>query len=287
MNRKEHLYAIIGGCVGTILTLVVCSFLPVGAQSGGSNFGKITCTGLEVISLEGRTVVEMGSGKTGGFIVCKPNTPKNSTGVYMNAGRYGGEMICFQHINADTGAEESVKIGFESGASAEITINDGLVSPLVELSTNERGGTIEVISRESYEMDLTKITVDDLLRDPVEDGGVRVSVGDHGGAVVGFSRGEASGSVMLTSDNDGGLVLVNGKGTDPNRVILSASENSGSIVVFGADKDNAAIMTTDAHGGTFTVYGKGQSNTRAILGVNEYGNGVINTWDKNGYRLKP
>ena len=32
MNRKEVLYAVIGGCVGAVLTMVMCSFSPVGAQ---------------------------------------------------------------------------------------------------------------------------------------------------------------------------------------------------------------------------------------------------------------
>ena len=46
---KERLYAAIGGCVGAVLTLVVCSFSPLGAQSQSDvNFGKITCTELVV-----------------------------------------------------------------------------------------------------------------------------------------------------------------------------------------------------------------------------------------------
>ena len=32
MRRKEGLYAVIGGCVGAVLTMVVCSFLQLGAQ---------------------------------------------------------------------------------------------------------------------------------------------------------------------------------------------------------------------------------------------------------------
>ena len=33
MNKKERWYAVIGGCVGAVLTLVVCSFSPLGAQN--------------------------------------------------------------------------------------------------------------------------------------------------------------------------------------------------------------------------------------------------------------
>ena len=54
MKAKEQWYAVIGGCVGAVLTLVVCSFSPLGAQSqSDGNFGRITCTELEVVSPDG------------------------------------------------------------------------------------------------------------------------------------------------------------------------------------------------------------------------------------------
>ena len=37
MNTKERFYAVIGGCVGAVLTLVVCSFSPLGAQNQSRN----------------------------------------------------------------------------------------------------------------------------------------------------------------------------------------------------------------------------------------------------------
>ena len=54
MKTKEGLYAIIGGCVGAVLTMVVCSFSPRGAQSqSDGNFGRITCTDLKVMRSDG------------------------------------------------------------------------------------------------------------------------------------------------------------------------------------------------------------------------------------------
>ena len=47
MNRKGSLYAVIGGCVGAVLTLAVCSVMPIGAQNGDATFGEIICTGAE------------------------------------------------------------------------------------------------------------------------------------------------------------------------------------------------------------------------------------------------
>ena len=49
MNRKGSLYAVIGGCVGAVLTLAVCSVMPIGAQNGDATFGEIICTGLKVV----------------------------------------------------------------------------------------------------------------------------------------------------------------------------------------------------------------------------------------------
>ncbi len=65
MNRKESLYAVIGGCVGAILTMAVCSVLPLGAlsqsnRSGETSFGEINCTGLRVFNPYGIRVIELG-----------------------------------------------------------------------------------------------------------------------------------------------------------------------------------------------------------------------------------
>ena len=32
MNKKERLYTVLGGVIGTVLTMVVCSFSPLGAH---------------------------------------------------------------------------------------------------------------------------------------------------------------------------------------------------------------------------------------------------------------
>ena len=64
MNTKERLYAVIGGCVGAVLTMVVCSVVPIGAQSKADRFGEITCNGIKVVNRNGRTMVELGSGET-------------------------------------------------------------------------------------------------------------------------------------------------------------------------------------------------------------------------------
>ena len=61
MKAKERLYAVIGGCVGAVLTMVVCSFLPLGAQSQGGSFGEITCTGLKVVNARNNEIISLSS----------------------------------------------------------------------------------------------------------------------------------------------------------------------------------------------------------------------------------
>lgn len=49
MRRKEMLIAVIGGIVGAVLTMMVGSVLPLGAQSQSGNLGEIECTKLTII----------------------------------------------------------------------------------------------------------------------------------------------------------------------------------------------------------------------------------------------
>ena len=58
MCKKEQWYAVIGGCVGAVVTMAVCSVMPIGAQSGeDAIFRKITCEELEVVSSIGSVTI--------------------------------------------------------------------------------------------------------------------------------------------------------------------------------------------------------------------------------------
>ena len=65
MRRKESVYAVIGGIVGAVLTLAVCSVMPLGAQNGNATFGEITCTKLNVVDAAGETNVYLGTDEDG------------------------------------------------------------------------------------------------------------------------------------------------------------------------------------------------------------------------------
>ena len=73
MRRKEALYAVIGGVVGAVLTMVCCLFMPFVAQSQSEVapdgvFGQITCRGMKVVDSEGKLGVLIFNGDYGGRV---------------------------------------------------------------------------------------------------------------------------------------------------------------------------------------------------------------------------
>ena len=97
MRRKEGLYAVIGGCVGAVLTMVVCSFLPLGAQSQlEANFGEITCTALRVVNEKNNEIITLGSNPKFGHAQVRPCDSDGSVleGLILAAGD-GGSISSF------------------------------------------------------------------------------------------------------------------------------------------------------------------------------------------------
>ena len=50
----------------------------------------------------------------------------------------------------------------------------------------------------------------------------------------------------------------------------------------GKDGEPVVGLGITEHGGRVIVFGKGEG--KAGMGINENGNGVVTTWDTNGYR---
>ena len=93
-------------------------------------------------------------------------------------------------------------------------------------------------------------------------------------------HGKNGGIVFISATEHGGIVLV--RGNDGGIASMSATEHGGVVDVSGNDSGSTK-MGTDEHGGRVDVFNN-QGKNRAVMGVNEYGNGVVSTWDKNGYR---
>ena len=106
-------------------------------------------------------------------------------------------------------------------------------------------------------------------------GGSILISGDYGTALVDIRNDEHGGSVSVTRGEMGNFAAQ-----------MGATEDGGYVWVHDFEKDGGmAAMTINENGGIVSVFGKGDSKINAAVGVSEHGNGVVNKWDKNGYRL--
>ena len=118
MNRKAGLYAVIGGVVGAVLTMAVCSVMPIGAQNGDATFGEITCTGLRVVDAggDGLAGVIMGVNKNGGMVQVRG---KGSTAaVQVGIKEHGGAVAVYGKGSDKSRAIMSVNEYGNGGVSA-------------------------------------------------------------------------------------------------------------------------------------------------------------------------
>ena len=71
---------------------------------------------------------------------------------------------------------------------------------------------------------------------------------------------------------------------------MHIATHGGSVEVYGNGKTAgtqicaSALMHITEDGGRVAVGSHGDSEGKATMEVNRYGNGVVGTWDKNGYR---
>ena len=94
MKTKEAWYAVVGGCVGAVLTMVVCSFSPLGAQSqSNGNFDMVTCRKLNVVDSDGIARVALTVFRDAGFVgvLDKNELPRAA----MTDEEHGGGVIVF------------------------------------------------------------------------------------------------------------------------------------------------------------------------------------------------
>ena len=61
--------------------------------------------------------------------------------------------------------------------------------------------------------------------------------------------------------------------------------DGGGILLFGKNGRAGSLIGTDKHGGTVSLSDT-DGESRVIMRINEFGDGVISTWDKNGYLVK-
>ncbi len=113
-------------------------------------------------------------------------------------------------------------------------------------------------------------------------GVAELSVGEYGGTVwLEGNNGEPS-AVIRSTDHGGEVVVSNLSGH--TRVVMYAYDDRGFVDVKGLWPTVFARLEETKYGGCVSVFSQGER--RAVMSVDENGNGVVNTWDKNGNPLK-
>lgn len=101
-----------------------------------------------------------------------------------------------------------------------------------------------------------------------------IQVFDRAGVSVYRVGVTTNGGDMNVYDKGGGVAA--GMGVGANGGMVTVADNNGKT---------CAAMQVLPEGGVVVVLGN-DGKLRAVMSVNEYGNGVVNTWDKNGYRIR-
>ena len=119
MKRKEVLYAVIGGCFGALITMLVGLFIPVGvvAQSQPTDavFHTIQCKGIEVVDESGETRVRIRSSLFGGLVTVRGKEGKGL--AELSVSRYGGTVWLEGNNGEPSAAVRSTDHGGEIAVS--------------------------------------------------------------------------------------------------------------------------------------------------------------------------
>ena len=168
MRRKEMLFAAIGGVIGAVLTMVVGSFSPLGAQSQfqmKGHFGTIVCTQLEVIGAGGQTMVELAVREDGGFVDVHGKDKLVGAYASIDVAEHGGRVrvigkdeksFAIMNINEDGGEvivvgkdikpQASMKIIDHGGVLVAVYGGDGKSAALMGIS-EKYGGMVGVTDK--------------------------------------------------------------------------------------------------------------------------------------------
>lgn len=207
MNTKERLYAVIGGCVGAVVTLVVCSFFPLGAQSQlEANFGEITCTALRVVNKENNEIISLGSNPKFGhaLVHLKDSNGDVSEGLILAAGD-GGTISSF--------SRRGFYIIDHNEHGARVYLSSGGSGGYVELGIGEHGAEVKVVGELGWET-----------------GSAVMQLDANGGKVSVLGKGKNAGKAHMKVDKNGGYVSVIGNGNSKGQAVMGVNEyGSGAV----------------------------------------------------------
>ena len=247
-------YIAIGG------TLVALGMIisPLNAQK--DNFGKIKCTGLEIIDSDtGDALISLGIGERGVFIDFRSRNYRNYEDALSTRILPGSAIFSSPYGHIAIGATDDSD-GYFIRIADKTTFNQQ-----VRLGVDANSGFVSLFDNDGKLR--TKLTADKL-----------------GGGLAVFGNNDRPGILVSSVEGGGGgAVSIHGNEGEV-AAILGTSENGGLLSVYRKEGGVAAFLRADRDGGLVCTYGTGDSKGSACIGVNEYGNGTVSTWDKNGYR---
>ena len=136
MKMNERLFAVIGGCVGAFITMLMWSLDPLGAQSSEErNFNVITCRELKVLDSEGKRNVRISSQEYGGSI----RVYGDSGAALLAIDKRGGRIT----VAGDKGSAW-MSIGGHGGFVSVFSQKDE--GRGAAMSINKHGGEVRVVS---------------------------------------------------------------------------------------------------------------------------------------------
>lgn len=215
--------------------------------------------------------------------------------VYIGFGSFFGCLCTIIGMLASPATAQKDK--FREIECTKLTLIDPLTGKTTaELRTERHGALLSLYGRKDNR------------------GGAKIAVSKNGGELIMFSNEKDGGAhvsaALMTSENGTGSVSVDHK--NGGGVFITATDIGGGLRTTGPnhDKSLAFIGVTDdgksgviianrydhgkeigsaelkanKNGGRLDVFGKVDNKSRAAVSINEYGNGVVSTWDKNGYR---
>ena len=152
MRRKEVLYAVIGGIVGTVLTMAVGALAPLGAQDEPKdlNAGRITCRELDVLDAKGNLRAGLNTSEFGGSVFV---VGKLGKGAEMHVTKYGGAMFVW-------GKEAKGGAGMHLDGFGGKVYVEGRGFKEATMSIDELGGRVSVEGKESDELKRAAMSIE-------------------------------------------------------------------------------------------------------------------------------
>ena len=173
MRRKEMFYAVIGGIVGTVLTMAAGALAPLVAQDEpvDLNARKITCGELDVVDAKGNLHAGLNFTEFGGSVFM---VGKAGKGAEMHLTEFGGAVFVW-------GKEAKGGAGMHLDEFGGKMYVEGRGFKEAAMSIDEHGGRVSVEGKEGKELKRAAMSIDG-------DGGEVYVWGKGAGARMGVNK---------------------------------------------------------------------------------------------------